>query len=241
MDIVYLVKNSVENDSEELRYSLRSLKNIPHGTVYIVGEKPDWVTNVTFIEVPQLGLKNANWEKSLRTAAAREELSEEFIMMNDDFVIMKPIDAIPLNNFGPMADVIAHYDERYPDGNWYADSLRDQYNVLTKKGFTNLLSYELHAPLVLNKNKVLQLYREVTEPLGQFRSYYGNYFHLGGVTVPDVKIFMVARHNDPRYNEDPEAYLKDQTFLSSTGGAFKADIPGGYVRALFPEKSEYEL
>jgi len=241
MDIVYLVKNSLQNDSEELRYSLRSLKNIPHGKVVVVGEKPDWVTNVTFIDVPQLGKKNANWEKSLRTAAARDDISEDFVMMNDDFFIMKPMGEIPLTNFGTMLDVIAHYDQRYPDGSWYADSMRDQYKILTEKGFTNLMSYELHTPLVLKKSNVLQLYREVTEPLLQFRSFYGNYFHLGGVTVPDVKVFQNERHNDPFYNENPRAYLEQQIFLSSTGGAFKRGLAGDFIRASFSEKSPYEL
>ena len=44
-DIYYPVIKSV-NDNAELRFSLRSLKNIEHGNVYIVGYKPLWVKNV---------------------------------------------------------------------------------------------------------------------------------------------------------------------------------------------------
>ena len=40
-DIVYFVKPSEDND--ELKYSLRSLKNLNHGQVYLVGYRPSWV------------------------------------------------------------------------------------------------------------------------------------------------------------------------------------------------------
>ena len=64
MDIVYLIKVDPENDSEELRYSLRSLKNIPHQKVILVGEKPEWVTNVEFIPVAQTKTKHQSYARS---------------------------------------------------------------------------------------------------------------------------------------------------------------------------------
>lgn len=40
-DIVYFVKESAKN--EELRYSLRSLKNFPHGRVWFYGYCPSFL------------------------------------------------------------------------------------------------------------------------------------------------------------------------------------------------------
>ena len=241
MDIVYLVKTDPENDSEELRYSLRSLKNVPHGKVILVGEKPDWATNITFIPIAQSMTKNENVMMNLRAAARSDDISEEFVMMNDDFFIMKPILEIPRTNFGTMKSIIEQYEQRYSEVTHYISSMKKLYDLLRKREIAEPLSYELHAPMILSKSKVQELYRDAPKPFYQFRSFYGNYFNIGGETVPDVKIFIDARHNDPLYREDSQVYLEQQILLSSTGGAFKKGLAGDFVRAQFPEKSEYEL
>jgi len=241
MDIVYLVKHDPENNSEELRYSLRSLKNIPHDKVVIIGEKPDWVTNITFIPVPQTDTKKANVAKNLRTAVDSELVSDNFLLMNDDFFFMKPLSEMPNINFGLMQDVINQYNLRYPEGSDYITSMIDLHKALIEAGYENPISYELHTPMHINKHIARSLFTEVTKPLYQFRTYYGNYAKLGGETVSDVKIFMESGHNSNAYNTDPIAYLEDQILLSVTGGSFKRGIPGKFVKSKFLEPSIYEL
>ena len=241
MDIVYLVKNDLENNSEELRYSLRSLKNIPHDKVIIVGEKPDWATNVTFISVAQDKAKNENVKKNLQTAVASELVSDNFILMNDDFFFMKEMSAMPNLNFGLMKNIIEQYDARYPDGSDYIRNMKKLYEVLMETGINEPISYELHTPMVLNKQKVQKLYAEATQSLYQFRSFYGNHYSLGGETVPDVKVFLHEQHNDSNFVAQPEAYLENQAFLSVTGGSFKRGLAGEFIRSKFTEKSIYEL
>jgi hypothetical protein len=240
MDFVYLIKIDPENDSEELRYSLRSLRNIPHGKVVIAGEKPDWVTNVLFIPIEQSKTKSKNVAMNLRAAVASSDVSEEFVIMNDDFFIMHPMTEIPITNFGTMESIINQYTHRYPEETPYIMSMKKLYEVLKEKGITNPVSYELHMPMVMSKSNIRRLYQEVSGSLYQIRSYYGNYFNIGGKTVADVKVFVEPRHNDPLYVQDPELYLSQQSFLSSTGGAFKSGRPGDFVRSQFSEKSEYE-
>jgi len=241
MDIVYLVKNDEENDSEELRYSLRSLQNIPHDKVVIVGEKPDWATNVTYIPVEQNKTKPENVAMNLSAAITSELVSDDFLLMNDDFFIMKSIPEMPSLNFGKITDVVADYLARYPEGSEYIDGMKTLHDILVDKGFSEPMSYELHSPLVLNKQNVASLHEKIEGRLYQFRSAYGNYFPNNSVTVPDVKIFLDATHNAPEYNENPSAYLERQTFLSATGGAFKRGPAGDFVRSSFPDKSPYEL
>ncbi|MDB5176647.1 MAG: hypothetical protein JWN75_315 [Candidatus Saccharibacteria bacterium] len=241
MDIVYLIKTDSENDSEELRYSLRSLQNLPHGKVFMVGEKPDWATNVTFIPVEQSKTKSENWAMNLRAAVASSDISDEFVMMNDDFFIMKPIPEIPRTNFGSMKDIIDQYEQRYPEGSHYITSMKKLYASLQEKGISNPLSYELHTPMVLSKSKMTQMYQKQPGPYYQLRSFYGNIFNLGGESVPDVKIFIEPRHNSELYTIDPRSYLEQQVFLSSTGGSFKRGFAGTFVREHFSEKSVYEL
>lgn len=241
MDIVYLVKVDPDNNSEELRYSLRSLKNIPHGKVIIAGEKPDWVTNVTFLPVPQMYTKPKNVGMNMRAAVESELVSDDFILMNDDFFFMKNILEMPTLNFGPMSEVIARYNQRYPEGSPYITNMIELYEYLQNHGHKKPISYELHTPMVLNKQNVKELWDDIKGPLYQFRSFYGNYFKVGGQSVPDVKIFLDGEHNDPRYTMNPLAYLENQTFLSVTGGSFKRGLPGEFVRSQFQEKSPYEI
>lgn len=241
MDIVYLVKVDPANNSEELRYSLRSLKNIPHNKVFIVGEKPDWATNVEFIPVPQINTKHINVAINMRTAVESELVSDDFILMNDDFFFMKNIPEMPNLNFGLMSDVIAGYHRRYSEVTPYIETMISLYETLIEKGFENPISYELHIPMVLNKQNVLTLWQEVTGRLYQFRTYYGNYFNIGGTAAADVKLFIDDEHNPAEYVADPNLYLESQTFLSVTGGSFKRGLPGEFVRAQFPDKSPYEL
>lgn len=242
MDIVYLVKNDDENDSEELRYSLRSLKNIPHNKVFIVGEKPNWATNVTYLPVLQNETKNVNVSKNLHTAAQSELISDNFILMNDDFFFMKQIDSMPNVNFGPAVEVIEQYRKRYPKGSGYIDSMIAQHNQLNELGIHNSKSYELHVPMVIDRNNLKELFSENNRtPRYQFRTFYGNYYNVGGETIPDVKVFLNQEQNSPEYIKNPLAYLENQTFLSATGGSFKRGLVGEFVRKKFQEKSDYEF
>jgi hypothetical protein len=241
MDIVYLLKNNPENNSEELRYSLRSLKNIPHNKVVIVGEKPDWVTNVTYIPVAQSGTKNVNVANNLRAAVTSDLVANDFLLMNDDFFFMKKISEMPNLNLGLLKDVIQTYDKRYPEGSDYIRQMKNVYRVLIEAGHKQPLSYELHMPMILNKQKATSLFEEVATPIHQFRTYYGNYVRLGGVAVPDVKIFLEPKHNDEAYTNNAISYLDNLTFLSVTGGSFNRGTPGDFVKSKLHNKSIYEL
>ena len=50
MDLLYVVGGGSKHNNAELRYSLRSIEKNCTGydRVFIVGQKPEWVTNVEF-------------------------------------------------------------------------------------------------------------------------------------------------------------------------------------------------
>ena len=240
MDVVYLFKESVMNDSAELRHSLRSLQNFEHGNVYIIGEKPDWATNVVHIPVLQNGTKNANVAKNIQTASETEAISEDFVMMNDDFFIMKPIGKVPTLHWGSLKDVIERFAKRYDQESDYMRAMKRTLVLLVSLGFPAPVSYELHVPMVFNKTQIRLRYQQFKGPVHQFRTFYGNYFNVGGTQTEDVKVFVDPKHNDLAYNQDPEAYLNSKLFLSATGGAFEREMVGRFVREKFAKKSVYE-
>jgi hypothetical protein len=241
MDIVYPVKIDPENDSEELRYSLRSLKNIPHNRVVIVGEIPSWVRNVERMPIPQTGSKAQNVAANLSAVLKNDTISEDFILMNDDFFVMKPIETLLDYDFGAISDVLDAYRSRYPDGSEYIDKMALLYELLQQEGFDEPLSYELHVPMRIRKERMRNLIAERDgKRLYQFRSYYGNHAIRESTTIADVKIFLDPAHNDPEYLADPTGYMEAQRFLSATGGAFKNGPVGRFISEAFPDRSRYE-
>src|SRR4029079_15582575 len=95
-DIVYPVRRGDWN--LELRYSLRSLVNLPHARVILVGYVPSWAN-------PDIGLirdqgKEAPWHASamhlLYAMDQIRDLSDPLYLFNDDFYVMQPTDQIPI-------------------------------------------------------------------------------------------------------------------------------------------------
>lgn len=240
MDFVYLLKHDTENNSEELRYSLRSLRNVPHDQVVIIGEKPDWLTNVLFIPVPQNSTKYQNVNANMMRAIHDDRISDKFVLMNDDFFIMKPLQEIEPLHFGYMQEVLNYYRQRYGSDTPYINNMQSALHLLQSEGHKYPLSYELHVPMVMQRSVLKDIYNNQTSRLFQVRSYYGNHVQVGGRQVSDCKVFIDDNHNDGAYSQDPEKYLAAQTFLSATGGAFKRGIVGEYIRRSFPSPSVYE-
>lgn len=239
IDVVYVVKNNPDNDSAELRYSLRTLQNLPHRHVFLAGEKPNWATNVFHIPVAQDAYKYQNVTKNLLVAISDERLSDDFILMNDDFFVMKPLEQLPNLHFGDMKTIIERYDTRYPEGSPYITNMKHLYNLLRGRGIDTPISYELHTPMVFSKHKFRQML-DSSERRFQTRSYYGNMYSVGGTATEDVKLFLDSRHNPGLYRSNPQKYLQSQTLLSVTGGSFGRGLPGEYIRAAFDEPSVYE-
>jgi hypothetical protein len=84
MDFVYICK---PGDNEELRYSIRSvLYSFPDANIWLVGGKPSWYSG-NYIYVDQKHHKYANAINNLHAICDSNEISEEFVLMNDDFFI----------------------------------------------------------------------------------------------------------------------------------------------------------
>lgn len=231
MDIVYFVREG--DDNEELRYSLRSLKNLPHEKVHIVGYKPSWVTNVNHIDITQdKGGKNLNTTHNMLMAAKNEDVSDDFILMNDDFFIMKPLSELPHYNRGTIKELEKYYEQF---ASTYYQGMVDTREYMEELGLgDNLLSYELHIPMIFNKNNVIDMfsrYYQDAPPVSVLhkRSLYGNMYNYGGETIKDVKVYQ----RDGQFD-------KDGTFLSTEDSIFEDSKIGRFIRRQFPNKSKYE-
>lgn len=226
MDVVYILRNGI--DSEELKYSLRSLKNFPHDKVWFFGGVPKGLKPDVQVAFRQEGRNK--WEKvrnSLIRVCKTEELSSSFWLFNDDFFCMKPCGYFPPIFNGTLYSRIVEIEDKAKAMTPYSLQLRKTAELLDSKDM-DVLNYAVHLPMLIDKQRALVVLDEFkTCPM--FRSLYGNSCGIGGLFHKDVKIY------DPKEEPDPDAY-----WLSTTNESFKRGRVGEYIRSVFKEESMYE-
>lgn len=226
-DLVIPVRPGDQN--EELRYALRSFeKNLPHRQVVIVGHKPRWLRGVLHIPTQQTGTKYKNSTRNVEAACRHPEVSETFLLCNDDFFVLKRTEPMPVFHWGPMKDVERYYAARANGA--YLKGLRATKELLAELGYKNPLSYELHLPMPMQKRKFLEVLK-----LGRHiralhkRTLYGNVALGGdGQEVTDPKVTTTGRR-----------FPKKARFLSTMDSSWKGHV-GMWIQKQFPEPSIYE-
>lgn len=222
-DIVYFVKESAKN--EELRYSLRSLKNFPHNKVWFYGYCPKSLKPDKWVKVSQReDNKWKNVNKMLRKACQNPEITEDFWVFNDDFFVMEKIEN-PTNHYnGDLYKRIVDIENKYQRITPYTQLIRDVCKELGSLG-CETKDYTLHVPMLVNKLKMLEILN-LTDCIG-YRSLYANYFQIGGEKMRDVKI---TSKNKP---------YRGGKYLSTDDNSFNG-LVGEQIRWNFPDKCKYE-
>jgi len=153
MDAVYILGKGSLVQNAELRYSVRSLvQNMRDlDSVFIVGERVDFLP--TALHIPAEDEYPKAWQNALyktRLACANQQLSTEFLLMNDDFFLTKPFDG---------AD-FAYYAREHGNG-----------------GSSGRHDFSVHCPMRLNKEFYAAMPLSL-DARGDFspRSFYANYY-----------------------------------------------------------------
>lgn len=225
MDVVYKIKASDRN--EELRYSLRSLANLPHDRVWLAGHTPPWVTGVGEIPVGkrQRG-KYASSTQNVLAACRHPEVSERFWLFDDDFFVMRPVESVPTLHRGTMSEALA--DRRI--GGPYRKGMQATTELLHRLGYPDPLCYELHIPLLVDKDGMADAIERGRGVTGlQQRSVYGNLCRIGGERADDVKVSTSTGRWDGT-----------QPFLSTSDRSFALMPIGREIRRHFTQPCRYE-
>ena len=215
-DVVYILRHG--DDNEELRYSLRSLSNLPHHRVWLAGGQPSWTSNVQRLPVPVKRDKYTTIYANLEAVADCAELSERFVLFNDDFFLMRPVANVEPMHRGPFKQALRGYGSRRDA---YTKRLRD-----AAERWPDGLCYDsTHVPMEMEKGRL----RDVLDgPRTLWKSDYGNFHKVGGVQVKDVKI---KRQKVP---------TPDAVWVSTSDASFKRNEVGKWVRRRLPDPSPYE-
>jgi hypothetical protein len=232
MDVVYICRNG---ENEELRYSIRSVeKNLPHANIWVVGGKPKWY-NGKYIQVTQNRSKFQNAKANMKAISKSEEISEDFVLMNDDFFILKPVKKIEYYYGGSLVEKIKYYEATYSSST-YTNMLKRSLETLRVSGIDNPKDYAIHVPFIMNRVKLQEIL-----PLDiSWRLAYGNIHGVGGKIVKtfgdknkDVKVYMKNGLATSLSNNS----ISD-TFLSTDDNSFEHLKP--MLQKLFPEASSVE-
>jgi hypothetical protein len=228
-DLVYVLKDSKTN--EEFRYSLRSVvKNVKnYNKIITVGGMVDGIEPDISINIIQPGhTKYDKVNTMLKEICLNPLISENFVLMNDDFFIM---DTLDLDKYKPnyrcsLEDYMQIIvDAKAPS--IYTMRLAKTTGALNALGL-GTKCYELHIPMLFNKHKLLEVFGVFTGFNG-IRSLYGNYFKIGGQKINDCKIFTTS-----------DDFVKNTKYLSTTDKSFRVGAVGEYIRSKFPDPSKFE-
>jgi hypothetical protein len=229
MDFVYICKEGI---NEELKYSIRSvIESFPDSNIWVVGGKPDWYVG-NYINVEQKESKYKNAVENLKTISTSDQISESFVLMNDDFYIIKKINKIENFHGGYLLNKINLY-QKLNGNSQYTRKLSGTYKKLKALGFENPLDYELHVPMIMEKEKL----KIILELIDQFlwRSIYGNKFEVGGTKMQDVKVYTTGPLVLKSYNLNMDSH----TYLSSSDSSFN-NIFNKILKDKFDKKTKFE-
>lgn len=199
MDVLYYIGGGSMRHNIELRLSLRSLekygKNIDR--VFIVGNKPEFIKNVEYIWVED---KYQWWRNAFEKtkAAIKAGISDDFLLMNDDFFMLEEFDALNYP-FYHRGELPKEADREY------TKILVSTRKILEKEGYKTK-HFGVHCPMRINAKKYLELEKYIKEPVSA-RCLYGNIFIKGARKVTDGK----GNFDSPTKCYSSKTWIDDET------------------------------
>lgn len=189
------------------------------------------------IELDPLEDPYQNQKQSLVAACEEVGLSDNFILMNDDFHVMRHIDTVPVLH-GPT--VRGHHEWFIERGKAYEapylDGIRQTLAEVESWGVLDPLTYERHSPLPMNKQALRALLAKSTSDPFLWQTAYAAITEDVGVYGPDAKNDTY----DLTYEQLHDFVLDQSPFLSSWDGSFRNGPIGDLVRESFPHPCRYE-
>lgn len=217
----------------ELRMTIRSIEKYltGYGNIYIIGEKPSWLTNVIHIPLQDIAGRKA-WSifRKMIAVASNKEASQKFISWADDTYLLQPLQATEIKDW--YDNTLAH---------WTTLNVNSQYrNIIksTHKLFPEGLFYNVHTPCIYDKDKLLTL---TSYPWSKtdflIKSVYFNQYpgnpesmkdpkrHTGMFLSSSGKIYIdqdkiLRKHfpNPSRYEADNKTHAKTTSGMAEAAG-----------------------
>lgn len=220
-DIVIPLRDrpSLYNDME-LKYCLRSIeKHIEFGDVWCVGIPRDWLS-VNWISKPDLQGEYDQRHDSVRqkilAACDNPFISDPFILMNDDFYLLRDIDELHDYYDGTIQERLKNTATGY----------RERMHATIEH--SDGRNYEVHTPVVIHK----EIFKSATKEGALYRNLYCSASPTEKVPIKDPKLYRKAEHYNFR------EFCKRNWMFSTSEFSFALLMKE--MERLYPEKSRWE-
>lgn len=238
MDVLYLCGEGSVWNNTELKYSLRSLeKNYNADKVHVIGVLPYFLNQSTVNYIPAKNVsRNAaiNIMEKIKLACQLPELSDDFIFMNDDYFLLKPLsNEIPF--YYKQESLLTSI--KINQGNEYGFHLKATVQALNQNNFA-IKNFDAHCPIVYNKTKMLQVingYNWQGLKHGYvMKSLYCNTLGISGEYMDDLKLSY------KRFEPQIKRMIHNKRWFSIGDKAINKSL-GNVLHELFPNSSKYEI
>lgn len=237
IDLVYPVK--VLDDLGELRYSLRSVWENARGLydkIWIITQEelPSWLQNVNVIKAGAGGNKANDVKSKILAACEHPEVSDNFIMMCDDFYLVDKIDQWETFHMGPTSLYIKKIRSERAGNNWLR-SVSDTAEWMRQQGYGDIPVYQGHRPVLWDKEK---LKVEIERYPSNKQLDTNGLYPAAGAGGEGTRGMNSKIKDNKEFLQKFEA--RNIPWLSSNNGSFSDGMIGGYIRGAFRNPSPYE-
>lgn len=182
MDIVYPYRKAPGDF--ELRFSLRSLANVPHDRVIVAGDHPKFASKaLIFIPAVRRFSRYAASTHNILTAAEKHVRGDRFMVMNDDIFVLAPYQF----RHEHRCTIDEYLESGAPKGD-YRKHLVSTQEILKAQGVDRPLFFGLHTPTVYEREKFVRLVKKMGAQRYLLRTLYHNLFPQPSVRRDDVKV-----------------------------------------------------
>lgn len=238
-DLVYPYRST--GDDEALRYSLRSVAANARGLfgrVWIVGDLPEWATDVGHIVTTPGASRQEDIRAKWTAAAGHPDVAATFLLMNDDFWLVRKVRRFEAFHMGPLDRYLAHLDRSGDAFRAWRRVVETTAEWMAEQGYPDTMVRQGHRPAMFDKARLADAL--AAYPAGRPLDVLGLYDMCGaggvGTRAGNAKINTTEHF----HAKTAPAVLDVQPWLSANDAAFSDGLIGGYVRALFPDPSPFE-
>lgn len=209
---------TVQNEYIELMFALRSIEKYirPPYEVLIIGDLlPEWICNVTWINVPDV--KSKKQLSIRRKILAALEYADEVLFTNDDIYFLQPQDTFPYYWTG----ILKHHSEA---GTRQLEKRLTELNKPTKH-------FDNHYPIVYKQD-----FKEASEQFPEeciIKGMYCNYHEIEGEFIADCK------HNRSIAPVALKRFMQGKRCFSTGIYTMATALP--ILQQMFPKPSKFEL